>query len=162
MTGGLIQLVATGAQDEYLTKDSDITFFKTKFKKHTNFSVEPITQNFNSGSGFGRKVECVINKNADLLSSMYLIIKLPKLINKNDDSNNQLSYVNSIGHAIIEEIYVEIGGKVIDKHTGEWLNIWSELTLDSSKKRGYNDKKIVGNLLCSYNLLSISLFVSYS
>ena len=159
MAGGLIQLVATGYQDEYLINKPDITYFKTKFKRHTNFSIEPIYQNFNSNTGFSKKVECHIGKNADLLNSITLLIKLPKLINKDTNSNDRISYINSIGYAIIDEIYVEIGGKIIDCHTGEWLNIWSELTLPNGKVRGHNEMIGKHNFLDFNNSEQIELMI---
>ena len=66
MGGGLIQLVAYGAQDVYLTGDPEITFFKKIYKRHTNFSTEPMQQVFNSLPEFGRSATCTINKNGDL------------------------------------------------------------------------------------------------
>ena len=40
MGGGLMQLVAYGAQDIYLTGNPQITFFKVVYHRHTNFSME--------------------------------------------------------------------------------------------------------------------------
>ena len=39
MPGGLIQLIAIGAQDVYLTQKPEITFFKTVYRRHTNFAI---------------------------------------------------------------------------------------------------------------------------
>ncbi len=47
MAGGLMQLVAYGAQDVYLTGNPQITFFKVVYRRHTNFSMEAIKQSFN-------------------------------------------------------------------------------------------------------------------
>ena len=46
MGGGLMQLVAYGAQDIYLTGNPQITFFKVVYRRHTNFSMEAIEQTF--------------------------------------------------------------------------------------------------------------------
>ena len=51
MTGGLMQLVAYGAQDVYLTGNPQITFFKVVYRRHTNFSMEAIEQTFNGQAG---------------------------------------------------------------------------------------------------------------
>jgi hypothetical protein len=40
MGGGLLQLVAYGAQDVYLTGNPQITFFKVAYRRHTNFALE--------------------------------------------------------------------------------------------------------------------------
>ena len=53
MGGGLIQLVATGEQDNFLTANPEITFFKSVYKRHSNFSMETKYQVFSSGVSFG-------------------------------------------------------------------------------------------------------------
>ena len=74
--GGLMQLVAYGAQDVYLSGNPQITFFKVVYRRHTNFSVEPIQQTWNGAADFGRTVTCNINRNGDLITNMYVAVKL--------------------------------------------------------------------------------------
>ena len=136
MGGGLMQLVAYGAQDIYLTGNPQITFFKVVYRRHTNFSMESIEQTFNGSADFGKKVSCTISRNGDLVSRMYLDVTLPVL----DKSN---SYVNYVGQALIKSVEVEIGGQRIDKHYGEWLHIWNELTVQPGHASGY--AQMVGN-----------------
>ena len=45
MGGGLIQLVAYGAQDIYISGNPQITFFKAVYKRHTMFAIENFAQN---------------------------------------------------------------------------------------------------------------------
>ena len=79
MGGGLMQLVAYGAQDIYLSGNPQITFFKVVYRRHTNFSMESIQQTFNGDVGFDKKVTCTISRNGDLISKMYLEIDLEPL-----------------------------------------------------------------------------------
>ena len=67
MAGGLSQLVAYGAQDVYLTGNPQITFFKTVYRRYTNFAVESIQQTINGSVGFGNKVSTQISRNGCLL-----------------------------------------------------------------------------------------------
>ena len=122
MGGGLMQLVAYGAQDVYLTGDPQITFFKVVYRRHTNFSMESIAQTFNGTPDFGRKVSATIARNGDLIHKCYLQVTLPGL------TANRSAYVPYVGHRLINNVELEIGGQKIDKHYGEWLYIWSELT----------------------------------
>ena len=62
MGGGLMQLVAYGAQDIYLTGNPQITFFKVVYRRHTNFSMESIQQTFNGNSVFGGDVSATISR----------------------------------------------------------------------------------------------------
>ncbi len=136
MGGGLMQLVAYGAQDIYLTGNPQITFFKVVYRRHTNFSMESIEQTFNGTADFGKKVSCTISRNGDLVSRMYLDVTLPPL-------TKNYGYVNYVGQALIKSVEVEIGGQRIDKHYGEWLHIWNELTVQSGHAAGY--AAMVGN-----------------
>ena len=137
MGGGILQLVMTGEMDtKWLTGNPQISFFKQVYKKHTNFSIETKLVYFDSDLEFGRKTSITIPKKGDLISNIYLEIVLPPLINR---PGQTVSYVNSIGNAIIEYVELEIGGEVIVKHTGEWLNIWNQLTITNEKKRSYQN-----------------------
>jgi hypothetical protein len=150
MTGGLMQLVAVGSQDIYLTGNPQITFFKTVYRRHTNFSIESIEQILKGTVDFGQKVSCVLSRNGDLVHKVYLQVKLPAL------SNTSSKWVNNIGHILIKEISIEIGGQVIDKHYGDWLNIWTELTQTAERAAGY-DKMIGATLENSGSTLYIPL-----
>jgi len=127
MGGGLMQLVAYGAQDVYLTGNPQITFFKVVYRRHTNFSMEAIEQTFNGTADFGKKVSATISRNGDLVTNMYVEIGLPA----SGDANK--SYNDNAGFAVIKSVELEIGGQRIDKHYGEWMHLWSELTLASGK-----------------------------
>ena len=121
MGGGLMQLVAYGAQDVYLTGNPQITFFKVIYRRHTNFSVEQIRQTFSgeSASGVGGRVIANISRNGDLVNKTYLV--LPPMTNPGRISPDY-------GHAIIDYVEVEIGGQVIDRHYGHFMEAWAELT----------------------------------
>jgi hypothetical protein len=134
MGGGLMELVAHGVSDLYLIGNPQTTFFKIVYRRYTNFSIESIRQTFEGDIDFGKTVVCKIGRNGDLLHRLMIEVDLPQITATN---NNTISWVNSIGHAIIREVEIQIGESTIDKHYGEWLEIWSELSLDSSQKDNY-------------------------
>ena len=141
MTGGLMQLVAYGAQDVYLTGNPQITFFKVVYRRHTNFSMEAIEQTFNGTADFGKKVTCTVSRNGDLIHRIYLQVTLPRV--ESTVSSAFFRWVNFIGHVLIKNVEVQIGGQRIDKQYGDWLTIWNELTIPSGLKAGYDN--MVGN-----------------
>ena len=150
--GGLMQLVAYGAQDVYLTGNPQITFFKVVYRRHTNFAMESIENPFNGSPGFGRKVTCTIQRNGDLIYRIYLQATLPKVSLQNTDgSGAQFRWLNWVGHNLVKNVELEIGGQRIDKHYGDWLQIWNELTQEAGKQAGY--AKMVGNVPQLVNLL---------
>jgi len=132
MGGGLMQLVAYGAQDVYLTGSPQITFFKVVYRRHTNFAVEPIPQTFNGASDFGRTVTCTINRNGDLITNMYVNINLAA-----SSGSSTFGYVRRPGLAIVQHYKIEIGGSKLDEQYGDWLNIWYELSHKTGQERGY-------------------------
>jgi hypothetical protein len=139
MGGGLMQLVAYGAQDVYLSGNPQITFFKVVYRRHTNFAVEPIPQTWNGSADFGRTVTCNINRNGDLITNMYLCVELAATT----VNSVAWGYVNRLGHALVQDVKIEIGGSKIDEHYADWLNVWYELTHETSQERGY--AKMIGD-----------------
>ena len=142
MGGGLMQLVAYGAQDIYLTGNPQITFFKVVYRRYTNFSMESIEQTFNGTADFGKRVTCTISRNGDLIGRVYLQVTLP-LVECPGENSYCFRWVNYVGHVLIRNVEVEIGGQRIDKQYGDWLNIWNELTQESGHQVGYDN--MVGN-----------------
>jgi hypothetical protein len=130
MGGGLLQLVAYGAQDVYLTGNPQITFFKVVYRRHTNFSIESIQQTFNGSATLGSRVTCQISRNGDLVHKVYL----QATVNFTGGKASQ-----NIGHWLIKQVEVEIGGQMIDRQYGEWMYIWNELTLPEGKKAGFSE-----------------------
>jgi len=140
MGGGLMQLVAYGAQDIYLTGNPQITFFKVVYRRHTNFSMEAIEQTFNGSADFGKRVTCTVSRNGDLMHRVYLQVTIPKT--KATAVGGR--WLNHLGHVLIKYAEVEIGGQRIDKHYGDWMHIWNELSQESGKKAGYAN--MIGNV----------------
>ena len=134
-----MQLVAVGSQDIYLSGNPQITFFQNVYRRHTNFAIESIEQSLTGLVDFGQKITCTVSRNGDLIHKVFLQVELPQL----NDANS--SWVENIGHVLIQEVSIEIGGQLIDKHYGDWLNIWSELTQTAEKAAGYD--KMIGSSL---------------
>ena len=133
MTGGLMQLVAYGAQDTYLTGNPQITFFKIVYRRHTNFSMETIRQTINGDTTTDttkeNKGSVTISRNGDLLSKIYVTSSTSGITD---------------GSEIIKEVSLHIGGQEIDRQTKEWFQIWNELTIPEDKRLGY--KNMIGCL----------------
>ncbi len=140
MGGGLLQLVAYGAQDVYLTGNPQITFFKVVYRRHTNFAMEAIEQSFNGNNNFGSSVSVLITRNGDLINRIYYnaTIKNSKPTSTTSTTtNNGIALVPYFGQRLLKTIELEIGGQKIDKHYSEWLYIWNELSLPIGKRAGY-------------------------
>lgn len=115
-----MQLVAYGAQDTYLTCNPQITFYKVVYKRHTNFAIESIQQTMNGTISLGSTFSCTLGRNGDLVHRVYLEMTF--------QGNLTNSKAWRLGHQVIDYVEVEIGGQVIDRQYGEWLDIWGQLT----------------------------------
>ena len=148
MGGGLMQLVAYGAQDVYLTGNPQITFWKVTYRRHTNFAMESIEQTFNGQADFGRRVQCTISRNGDLAYRTYLQVVLPQINacpgTVQGSANEALfaRWIDYPGINMIDYVEVEIGGQRIDRQYGDFMHLWNQLTLTAEQERGYN--KMVG------------------
>jgi len=134
MGGGLMQLVAFGAQDVYLTGNAQITFWKVTYRRHTNFAMEAIEQTFNGQADFGRRVTCTLARNGDLAYRTYLQVTLPEI---GTDLAQYARWLDFIGEQLIAQVEVEVGGQKIDRQYGDWMHIWNQLTLTKEQERGY-------------------------
>jgi hypothetical protein len=162
--GGLLQLVAQGKQDVFLTGNPQISFFKMVYRRHTNFAVESQAMYFDGTPNFGQRITCLVPRRGDLLGPIYLDVTLPRLT-LNDLSNTPVSYVNSIGNALIQEITFEVGEQEIDRQTGAWMDIWTQLTTPASQRDAYNsmigrvDTYTVPNFIPGVNSPGLRLMV---
>ncbi len=137
MGGGLMQLVAYGAQDVYLTGNPQITFWKVTYRRHTNFAMESIEQTFNGQADFGRRVTCTISRNGDLAYRTYLQVTLPEIGQDLNTSGDVFArWLDYPGHQLIQQVEVEIGGQRIDRQYGDWMHIWDQLTMPGDQEAG--------------------------
>lgn len=153
-SGGLLQLVATGRQDIYLSGNPQTTFFKQVYRRYTNFSMETQRIPFDSAVDFGKLITVTVPRNGDLLSQVYLQIQLPEITpagpitqppgivteqaTNYSQITNSVSWVNSVGYAMIDYVSIWIGQQEVDRHYGEWMYLWTQLTTPGSKRTGIN------------------------
>ncbi len=133
-----MQLVSYGAQDIYISGNPQITFWKILYKRHTNFAMESIEVTFNGQADFNKRVTAVINRNADLMYKTYVQVVLPAVDLTpttgtfiNTSTQQGFRWLNYIGHRLIKQVEVEIGGQRIDRQYGDWMQIWTQLTTEA-------------------------------
>jgi hypothetical protein len=149
MAGGLMQLVAYGAQDVFLTGTPEITFWKVSYRRHTNFAMESIEQTFSGQADFGRRVTCTISRNGDLAYRTYLQVTLPEINQNMANTSGSATagvwarWLDFPGEQLIAQVEVEIGGQRIDRQYGDSMHIWNQLTQSSEQQKGYH--KMIGH-----------------
>ena len=135
--GALLQIVAYGAQDLFLTGTPDITYWEVGYKRHTNFAMESIEQTFQGQADFGRRVSAVVSRNGDLAYRTFLQVTLPEINQDMNSTGVYARWLDYIGEQLIAQVEVEIGGQRIDRHYGDWMHIWNQLTMSEEQKRSY-------------------------
>ncbi len=141
MAGGLLQIVAYSALDVYLTNNPQITYFKTVFRRHTNFSMEMFEQTLLDNPNFGTKNSAYINRLGDLITQMYLKVTIAGVT---PPEGAKFAWCKRLGHGIFNWVDIRIGASRIEQQYGTWLDIWYELARTDGHARGY--KKMIGDV----------------
>jgi hypothetical protein len=165
MPGGLIQLVATGAQNELVNGSPSMTHFRAVYRRHTNFAMEHIRMAFTASnlqfSSTGtRTISCRIDRQANVLYDTYLVLTLPDIWSPlyylgssappagyNPRSNAigyEFRWIDNIGYNLIESVNITMNGQAIQTLRGEWLKFYSYLTHDANKRKIVDE--MVGNV----------------
>lgn len=164
MPGGLLQLVATGAQNELVNGSPSMTHFRSVYRRHTNFAMEQIRMPFTASNlEFNttqtRTISCRVDRYAQLLHDCYLVLTMPDIWSplKSIDStppsgfdprSNAVGYefqwIRNLGYNLIDHVDLVMNGQVIQRLRGEWLKFYSYMT-HNSDKRAIIDQ-MVGNV----------------
>ena len=155
MPGGLLQLVATGAQNELINGTPSMTHFRSVYRRHTNFALEQIRMPFTASNlEFNvtqtRTISCRVDRYAQLLHDCYLVLTLPdiwsplKTIGSStpptgyDPRSNAIGYefqwIKNIGYNMIDHVDLVMNGQVIQRLRGEWLKMYSYMTHNADKR----------------------------
>ena len=126
MSAGQIQLVSYSEENEYLSDDALISFFKIIYKRYTNFSIETVRVEFLNKPTFGNKYTCEVSKYGDLLHRTWVIIDIPEIpvmLNNDGNPNTKLksAWARNLAYVLIEYVEIVIGSKVICRQYGEYL-----------------------------------------
>ena len=141
MAGGLMQLVAYGAQDVYLTGNPEVTFYQAKYKRHTNFAMENIEQTVNGTAANSGRVSVTVARNGDLVGDMYIELESDEATTTTTAAGD----CNWVAERAVNNVELSIGGQRIDKHYQKWWRMYSELYLDESKKATWGKMTTAGD-----------------
>lgn len=125
--GGLLQLVALGAQNTHVLDPNGFSFFRQVYRRHKNFAVESIPQVFTGEPGYGRRMTCTLARKGDLVTGLMAEITLRRAAG--DDFYP--------AEHLLREIELEIGGTRIDLLTNTWLRIYDQLHRSVDEREAY-------------------------
>ena len=155
MPGGLLNLVAYGNQNVYLNGNPSKTFFKTTYKKYTNFGLQKFRIDFDGQRNLrtteSSKFTFRMKRYAELLMDTYLVVQLPTIWSPiyppQDCSSNwapyEFKWIDNLGTQMIEEVEISVGGQTLNKYSGAYLLAMVQRDFSTEKKALYN--KMTGN-----------------
>jgi hypothetical protein len=130
MTIGIAQLISRGPQDAHLMSDGS-SLFVPHWRKHTPFGREMIQFTFGTEVDFGKRLVCTATRGGDLMHRTFLSFRLPEV---HVPAGSRFRWLDHVGHAMVEGLDLEIGKTRIDRHTGEWLHVWSSMTCPAGNR----------------------------
>ena len=135
--GGLMQLVAYGAQDVFLTGEAKVTFFQAVYKRHTNFAQELVQQTVAGAGGNNGLVSVTLARTGDLVGDMFVALTPTPAGASNLTSNNTLADMSWVAERAISTVDLFVGGQLVDRHHQQWFRLYAEVFLDDTKKTSY-------------------------
>jgi hypothetical protein len=112
MSGGIVQLVATGAQDAWLTGKPEVSFYRSSYKRYTHYANSPERQLIQGNPSAGNISTIRLEKKGDLINYMYLIAK--------DSTGALIPGINWTN--VIDKIELLIGGQIVDTQDITWMS----------------------------------------
>jgi len=131
MGGGLLQLIAVGQIDQYLSVNPELSFYQYVYKRHSPFAMESRQLTFEtnpilSAGVVSNNYKCEIIRHGDLLGELYFCFTLPDIYSSD---KYRFRWVSNVGHVFVKKASVFIDDSILlDQTTGDWMTIWNELT----------------------------------
>ena len=161
MTGGLLNLVATGNQNVILNGNPKKSFFKSTYLKYTNFGLQKFRLDFDGQKKLRMTEESkftfYVPRYAELLMDTYVCVTLPTIwspINPPRTAGDmwapyEFRWIENLGTQMIKEIAISVGGMTLQKFTGNNLMAIVERDMDKTKRDLYN--QMTGHVPELYN-----------
>lgn len=81
-------MLAQGSLDKGLTGNPQTTFWRSAWKRHTRFSIESVSQPFNTSNAFGQESQILLNRVGDMVYFLYVHVTLPGIVACDTDKDN--------------------------------------------------------------------------
>jgi hypothetical protein len=157
MAGGLLNIVAVGANNIFLTGDPCKTFFKATYAKYSNFGLQKFRIDYD-GQRDLRKAEpstftFKIPRYADLLMDTYIVVALPDIWSPIYPPTQDTGYkwapyefkwIKNIGTHMIKEVTITCGSLTLQRYTGEYMAAMVDRDFSTEKKELFNN--MTGNI----------------
>ena len=140
MTAGELQLKAYGSENIYLNANPQISFFRSAYKRHTNFSMETYNLIYNGTNSMAEDTNNVFTFNlkryGDLLGPLFFIVRLPDIYSS---AEQQFRWIKNLGSTLIVRAILYISGQKICEIQGDTINSYHRLSCNYPTNLNYNE-----------------------
>ena len=154
MTGAKLQLYSVGKENSYLTQNPQISFFKQVYMKYSNFAMQTINLQFDFMGDVSydktTKIKLKLDKNGDLINTMFLELNMPPINHYNDSKNYKIHWANNLGNIIVKNARVIVGGNVVEEYDSEFMYIYNNLS--NSPDRRNKENNLLSKEDLNYNI----------
>ena len=130
MGGSRLQLYSVGVENNHLTKNPEISYFKKVYKKYSNFALQSIDQYFEKIDSLDfnnvTHLKLKFGKNGNLIHKIFLEINIPAIVNKKD--NIQYEWAANLAEIIVKNAKIIIGGETIENYDDKYMYIYNNLS----------------------------------
>jgi hypothetical protein len=148
MSGGIVQLVATGAQDAWLTGKPEVSFFRSSYKRYTHYANSPERQLIQGNPSAGNISTIRLEKKGDLINYMYLIAK--------DSTGSLIPGINWTN--VIDKIELLVGGQIVDTQDITWMTSVEAVTGAQNFSQRYLNNNAAGPNNATNGFLPLKFF----
>lgn len=149
--GPILDLVAKGQLDEDIIDiENKQSIFKFDIEKKNKYTKGDMINYPQGRPNWGNTVRFNIERRGDMLTSLYLVVKLPKLsvsnLNTTDaqdendpDCKYRVRYPRFIGNVLMEKATLYINDAIIDEIYGDYCQLYTDLYFSD-----WNRKAMIG------------------
>jgi hypothetical protein len=163
MAGGLLNLVAIGQQNIILNGNPVKTFWKTTYKKYTNWGKQNFTLNYEGTPTLNLTTESTftfkVKRYSDLLMDCYILVNLPNIwspimppqevvnpdgsVTYTDWVPYEFKWIENLGAQIISRITITCGSQILQQYSGQYILASVLRDFSGQKKELFN--KMIGS-----------------
>ena len=125
MSGALVNLVAKGAQDAFLTGKPEVSFFQSMYKRHTNFAQFPVELFPIGTAGQNSTISLPITRKGDLLTYIWA------------ETSAAVTTIFGTETAAPSLFRLYVGGQLIEEHDAFYANSLYTKFLTNTGSKGF-------------------------
>lgn len=131
----------TSVQDDYLTKNPEISFFKVQYRRHSRFQIDTVLlESVGGTANFGKQFTTDVAMKGDLLCGLHAEIDLPAVTAVNGET---IAWTRNLGEVAFDELEITAGNQSVQTLMYRWITVHNALFIPPGKALSH--AKMIGN-----------------